>query len=89
MGGPGRRNWSRYLAERALLPVLPTEEIYAIRSVTEGYEPERSDFNGGDLIVACLALMDAGVPISAPASGIAMGLMWMGTAIFVCVERYR
>ena len=76
MGSPGRREIGHgYLAERALLPVLPTEEDfpYAIRSVTEIMSQ-----NGSTSMAAtcssCLALMDAGVPISAPVSGIAMGL---------------
>lgn len=77
MGSPGRREIGHgYLAERALSPVLPpVEEFpYAIRSVTEIMSQ-----NGSTSMAAtcssCLALMDAGVPIKAPVSGIAMGLM--------------
>lgn len=77
LGGPGRREIGHgYLAERALSPVLPTTEEfpYAIRSVTEIMSQ-----NGSTSMAAtcssCLALMDAGVPIKAPVSGIAMGLM--------------
>lgn len=77
LGGPGRREIGHgYLAERALKPVLPTlEEFpYTIRSVTEIMSQ-----NGSTSMAAtcssCLALMDAGVPIKAPVSGIAMGLM--------------
>lgn len=77
LGSPGRREIGHgYLAERALLPVLPSIEDfpYAIRSVTEIMSQ-----NGSTSMAAtcssCLALMDAGVPIKAPVSGIAMGLM--------------
>lgn len=77
MGSPGRREIGHgYLAERALIPVLPTEEDfpYAIRSVTEIMSQ-----NGSTSMAAtcssCLALMDAGVPIKRPVSGVAMGLM--------------
>ncbi|MBR2998652.1 polyribonucleotide nucleotidyltransferase, partial [Candidatus Saccharibacteria bacterium] len=77
MGSPGRREIGHgYLAERALIPVLPSEEDfpYAIRSVTEIMSQ-----NGSTSMAAtcssCLALMDAGVPIRRPVSGVAMGLM--------------
>lgn len=77
LGSPGRREIGHgYLAERALIPVLPTAEEfpYAIRSVTEIMSQ-----NGSTSMAAtcssCLALMDAGVPIKRPVSGIAMGLM--------------
>ncbi len=77
LGNPGRREIGHgYLAERALMPVLPSKEDfpYAIRSVTEIMSQ-----NGSTSMAAtcssCLALMDAGVPIKAPVSGIAMGLM--------------
>ena len=77
LGSPGRREIGHgYLAERALTPVLPSEEDfpYAIRSVTEIMSQ-----NGSTSMAAtcssCLALMDAGVPLKAPVSGIAMGLM--------------
>jgi polyribonucleotide nucleotidyltransferase len=77
LGSPGRREIGHgYLAERALTAVLPTEEEfpYVIRSVTEIMSQ-----NGSTSMAAtcssCLALMDAGVPIKAPVSGIAMGLM--------------
>jgi polyribonucleotide nucleotidyltransferase len=80
LGSPGRREIGHgYLAERALVPVLPKEEDfpYAIRSVTEIMSQ-----NGSTSMAAtcssCLALMDAGVPISAPVSGIAMGLIMDG-----------
>ena len=77
MGSPGRREIGHgYLAERALLPVLPSEEDfpYAIRSVTEIMSQ-----NGSTSMAAtcssCMALMDAGVPLKRPVSGVAMGLM--------------
>ena len=77
MGSPGRREVGHgYLAERALTPVLPSEEDfpYAIRSVTEIMSQ-----NGSTSMAAtcssCLALMDAGVPLKRPVSGVAMGLM--------------
>lgn len=80
LGSPGRREIGHgYLAERALVPVLPKEEDfpYAIRSVTEIMSQ-----NGSTSMAAtcssCLALMDAGVPITAPVSGIAMGLIMEG-----------
>lgn len=77
LGSPGRREVGHgYLAERALMPVLPTEEEfpYAIRSVTEIMSQ-----NGSTSMAAtcssCMALMDAGVPLKRPVSGVAMGLM--------------
>ena len=85
IGSPGRREIGHgYLAERALTPVLPSEEDfpYAIRSVTEIMSQ-----NGSTSMAAtcssCLALMDAGVPLSAPVSGIAMGLMMDGDTPYV------
>lgn len=85
MGSPGRREIGHgYLAERALTPVLPSEEDfpYAIRSVTEIMSQ-----NGSTSMAAtcssCLALMDAGVPLKAPVSGIAMGLMMDGDRPYV------
>ena len=85
MGSPGRREIGHgYLAERALTPVLPSEEDfpYAIRSVTEIMSQ-----NGSTSMAAtcssCLALMDAGVPLTAPVSGIAMGLMMDGDTPYV------
>ncbi len=80
LGSPGRREIGHgYLAERAVAPVLPTEEEfpYAIRSVTEIMSQNGST----SMAATCssvLALMDAGVPLKAPVSGIAMGLMMDG-----------
>ncbi len=77
IGAPGRREVGHgYLAERALMPMLPSEEDfpYAIRSVTEIMSQ-----NGSTSMAAtcssCMALMDAGVPLKRPVSGVAMGLM--------------
>jgi polyribonucleotide nucleotidyltransferase len=85
MGSPGRREIGHgYLAERALNAVLPSPEEfpYAIRSVTEIMSQ-----NGSTSMAAtcssCLALMDAGVPLKAPVSGIAMGLMMDGKNPYV------
>ncbi len=77
LGGTNRRETGHgYLAERANAAVLPSKEDfpYTIRSVTE-----ITSANGSTSMAAtcstCLSLMDAGVPITAPVSGIAMGLM--------------
>jgi len=85
LSGPGRREIGHgFLAERALLPVFPSTEDfpYAIRSVTEIMSQ-----NGSTSMAAtcssCLALMDAGVPLKAPVSGIAMGLMVDGDNSYV------
>ena len=85
LGSPGRREIGHgYLAERALVPVLPSEEDfpYAIRSVTEIMSQ-----NGSTSMAAtcssCLALMDAGVPLKSPVSGMAMGLMMDGETPYV------
>ena len=80
LGSPGRREIGHSaLAERALVAVLPGEAEfpYAIRSVTEIMSQ-----NGSTSMAAtcssCLALMDAGVPLKRPVSGIAMGLIMDG-----------
>lgn len=85
LSGPGRREIGHgFLAERALIPVLPSVEDfpYAIRSVTEIMSQ-----NGSTSMAAtcssCLALMDAGVPITRPVSGIAMGLMMDGNTPYI------
>lgn len=85
LGSPGRREIGHgYLAERALFAVLPDEAVfpYAIRSVTEIMSQ-----NGSTSMAAtcssCLALMDAGVPLKAPVSGIAMGLMVDGDKTYI------
>ena len=74
---PGRREIGHgALAERALLPVLPTEEEfpYAIRVVSEVMSSNGSS-SMASTCGSTLALMDAGVPIKRPVSGIAMGLI--------------
>lgn len=85
LGGAGRREIGHgYLAERAVMPVLPTEEEfpYAIRSVTEIMSQNGST----SMAATCssiLALMDAGVPLKRPVGGIAMGLMMDGDNAYV------
>jgi len=85
LGSPGRREIGHgYLAERAVLPMLPSEEEfpYAIRSVTEIMSQNGST----SMAATCssvLALMDAGVPLKRPVSGIAMGLMMDGDTPYV------
>ena len=88
LGSPGRREIGHgYLAERALTPVLPSEEEfpYAIRSVTEIMSQ-----NGSTSMAAtcssCLALMDAGVPLKRPVAGVAMGLMMDGDKPYVLTD---
>lgn len=77
MKSPGRREIGHgALAERAIVPVLPTEEDfpYAIRVVSEVLSSNGST-SMGSTCGSCLALMDAGVPIRKPVAGIAMGLI--------------
>ncbi|MCD5406769.1 MAG: polyribonucleotide nucleotidyltransferase [Desulfotomaculum sp.] len=64
------------LAERALMPVLPAEDVfpYTIRVVSEVLESNGSS-SMASVCGSCLALMDAGVKIKAPVSGVAMGLI--------------
>ncbi|MCR4661360.1 MAG: polyribonucleotide nucleotidyltransferase [Clostridia bacterium] len=74
---PGRREIGHgALAERALLPVLPSEECfpYAIRTVSEVISSNGST-SQASVCGSTIALMDAGVPIKAPVAGIAMGLI--------------
>lgn len=77
MRSPGRREIGHgALAERALIPVLPSVEDfpYAIRVVSEVLASNGST-SQASVCGSCLALMDAGVPIKAPVAGIAMGLI--------------
>lgn len=77
MRSPGRREIGHgALAERALIPVLPSVEEfpYAIRVVSEILSSNGST-SQASVCGSCLALMDAGVPIKAPVAGIAMGLI--------------
>jgi polyribonucleotide nucleotidyltransferase len=85
LGSPGRREIGHSaLAERALLAVIP-EEVdfpYTIRVVTEIMSQNGST----SMAATCsstLALMDAGVPLKAPVSGIAMGLMLEGDKPYI------
>ncbi len=74
---PGRREIGHgALAERALEPVIPSEEEfpYAIRLVSEVLSSNGST-SQGSVCGSTMALMDAGVPISRPVAGIAMGLI--------------
>ncbi|SEO79757.1 polyribonucleotide nucleotidyltransferase [Propionispora vibrioides] len=75
--GPGRREIGHgALAERALVPVIPSESEfpYTIRVVSEVLESNGST-SMGSVCGSTLSLMDAGVPIKAPVSGVAMGLV--------------
>ncbi len=75
--GPGRREIGHgALAERALVPVLPTEEEfpYAIRTVSEVLESNGST-SQGSICASTLSLMAAGVPIKAMVAGISVGLV--------------
>ena len=77
MRGPGRREIGHgALAERALVPVIPSSEEfpYTIRVVSEVLESNGSS-SMGSVCGSTLSLMHAGVPIKAPVSGIAMGLV--------------
>ena len=75
--GPGRREIGHgALAERALVPVLPSEEEfpYAIRTVSEIMESNGST-SQGSICASSLSLMAAGVPVKAPVAGISVGLV--------------
>ncbi len=85
LGAPKRREVGHgALAERALLPVIPSEEEfpYAIRVVSEILESNGSS-SMASTCGSTLALMDAGVPIKAPVSGIAMGLIKEGDQVAI------
>ena len=75
--GPGRREIGHgALAERALVPVLPTEEEfpYAIRTVSETFESNGST-SQASICASTMSLMAAGVPIKKPGAGISCGLV--------------
>ena len=77
VGSPKRREIGHgALAERALVPVLPTREEfpYAIRQVSEALGSNGST-SMGSVCASTLSLLNAGVPLKAPVAGIAMGLM--------------
>ncbi len=85
MRGPGRRDIGHgALAERALEAVIPSEEDfpYTIRLVSEVIESNGST-SMGSVCAGALSLMDAGVPIIRPVSGIAMGLIMEGEDVAV------
>ena len=76
-GAPGRREIGHgALGEKALLPVIPSEEVfpYTIRVVSEILESNGSS-SQASITAGCMSLMAAGVPIKAPVAGIAMGLI--------------
>ncbi|ABO50469.1 Polyribonucleotide nucleotidyltransferase [Desulforamulus reducens MI-1] len=77
MRSPGRREIGHgALAERALEPMIPPEEVfpYTIRVVSEAIESNGST-SMGSVCGSTLSLMDAGVPLKAPVAGVAMGLI--------------
>ena len=77
VGSPGRREIGHgALAERALVPMLPSEEEfpYAMRLVSEVISSNGST-SQASICASTLALMDAGVPIKKPVAGVAMGLI--------------
>jgi len=80
VGSPKRREIGHgALAERAILPVLPTREEfpYAIRQVSEALGSNGST-SMGSVCASTMSLLDAGVPLKAPVAGIAMGLIHEG-----------
>jgi polyribonucleotide nucleotidyltransferase len=77
MRGPGRREIGHgALAERALVPMMPTEETfpYTVRVVSEILESNGSS-SMASVCGGSLAMMDAGVPLKTPVAGVAMGLV--------------
>ncbi len=86
--GPGRREIGHgALAERALVPVIPSEEEfpYAIRLVSEVLSSNGST-SQGSICGSTLALMDAGVPIKAPVAGISVGLVTEGERFLTILD---
>ncbi len=86
--GPGRREIGHgALAERALVPVIPSVENfpYAIRLVSEVVSSNGST-SQGSICGSTLALMDAGVPITAPVAGISCGLVTEGNRWMTMVD---
>jgi len=83
--GPGRREIGHgALAERALKPIMPSKEEfpYTVRLVSEVLESNGSS-SMATVCAGTLALMDAGVPIKSPVSGIAMGLVKEGEKVAI------
>jgi polyribonucleotide nucleotidyltransferase len=88
MRSPGRREIGHgALAERALLPVLPTRDQfpYVIRVVSECLSSNGST-SMGSVSGSTLSLMDAGVPIAKPVSGAAMGLIKEGDEVRILTD---
>jgi polyribonucleotide nucleotidyltransferase len=86
--GPGRREVGHgALGERALEPIIPSEDAfpYTIRLVSEVLESNGST-SQASICASTLALMDAGVPIHAPVAGIAMGLVKEGDQVTVLTD---
>ena len=86
--GPGRREIGHgALAERALLPVIPSETDfpYTIRIVSDILESNGSS-SMASVTGGCLSLMDAGVPLKAPIAGIAMGLIKEGDSYAILTD---
>ena len=91
MGGTNRRMVGHgALAEKALLPILPPKEIfpYTVRIVSEAFASNGST-SMGSVCGSTLALMDAGVPITAPVAGIASGLMMESQRSKVKGQKYK
>jgi polyribonucleotide nucleotidyltransferase len=88
MRGPKRREIGHgALAERALLPMIPDEESfpYTLRLVSEVLSSNGST-SMGSVCASTLSLMDAGVPIKAPVSGVAMGLIKEGDRYVILTD---
>jgi polyribonucleotide nucleotidyltransferase len=88
LGAPGRREIGHgALAERALKAVIPDHDSfpYAIRVVSEIMESNGSS-SMATVCSGAMALMDAGVPISAPVAGVAMGLVVEGEKVVVLTD---
>jgi len=88
MRSPGRREIGHgALAERALVPVLPAKESfpYVLRVVSECLSSNGST-SMGSVCGSTLALMDAGVPLKAPVSGAAMGLIKEGSEVRILTD---
>ncbi|MFZ7132108.1 MAG: polyribonucleotide nucleotidyltransferase [Eubacteriales bacterium] len=88
MRGPGRRDIGHgALAERSLIPVLPSEEEfpYTIRVVSEVLSSNGST-SQASVCGSTLSLLDAGVPLKAPVAGIAMGLIKEGDDVAILTD---
>jgi polyribonucleotide nucleotidyltransferase len=88
VGGQSRREIGHgALAERALVPVLPDEKVfpYTLRLVSEVMSSNGSS-SMASVCGSTLALMDTGVPISAPVSGVAMGLIMEGKKYVILTD---